>query len=97
MDPSGRDVRHAILSKDTTPEAEWKQIEIWRRMTPSEKLSLIDRASREIIALALAGIRRRHPGASERECLIRLAELRLGPQLVREAYPDADDFLGRRP
>jgi hypothetical protein len=97
VDASDRDVRHAILSSDTAPEAERTQIEIWRHMTPGEKLSLVDRASREIIALALAGIRMRHPGASERECLIRLAELRLGPRLVREAYPDADELLGRRP
>ena len=96
MELPHRDERAAILSRDTTAEAERVQIEIWRRMTPGEKLSLVERACRDVIVLALAGIRQRHPGASDRECLIRLAELRLGPELVREAYPDADAILGPR-
>lgn len=86
--------RPAILSRDTTAGAERLQVAIWRRMTPLQKLALVNRASRDAIILALAGIGRRHPEAKARERLVRLAALRLGPELVREAYPDALSILG---
>jgi hypothetical protein len=39
--------------------------------------------------LSLAGIRHRHPQASERECFLRAAAIRLGVDTVRRIYPDA--------
>ena len=39
--------------------------------------------------LSLAGIRRRHPEASERECFLRLAAILIGVDAVRRIYPDA--------
>ena len=36
--------------------------------------------------MALAGLRLRHPGASESELLLRLARLRLGDELVDRVY-----------
>ncbi|MEQ1728790.1 MAG: hypothetical protein ABL982_10440 [Vicinamibacterales bacterium] len=41
------------------------------------------------MGLALAGIRRRHPQASERECFLRLAAVRLGVETTRRLYPEA--------
>jgi hypothetical protein len=73
---------------DTSPEAARLQVEIWRRMTPLEKARLVSGLSSAVTQLALAGIRRRHPGASERECRLRLAQLKLGPALYRSAYPE---------
>ncbi|MGQ0721072.1 MAG: hypothetical protein ACT4PE_05790 [Candidatus Eiseniibacteriota bacterium] len=72
---------------DTSPEATRLQIELWRRMTPLQKARLVGGLSRTVQELALAGIRRRHPAASERECALRLAHLKLGPVLYRCAYP----------
>jgi hypothetical protein len=57
--------------------------------------ALFDRAWRDARTLALAGIRERHPGASERECFIRLAALQLGLELTRRVYPDAVEYLGQ--
>ena len=37
--------------------------------------------------MALAGLRQRHPGASESVIVARLALLTLGPSLARRAYP----------
>jgi hypothetical protein len=37
---------------------------------------------------ALAGLRTRHPAATEGELLLELARLRLGPDLVRRVYGD---------
>jgi hypothetical protein len=86
--------RSAILSRDTSADAERLQIEVWRRMSPLDKAGIMSQATHDALTLALAGIRQRHPGASERECFIRLAALQLGPVLVRQVYPDADQFLG---
>jgi len=63
-------------------------------MSPLEKAEIVSQATSDTLTLALSGIRQRHPDASERECFIRLAALRLGPTLVREVYPDASQILG---
>ena len=63
-------------------------------MSPLQKAAIINQATRDALTLALSGIRQRYAGASERECFIRLAELQLGPTLVRQVYPDASEILG---
>ena len=86
--------RSAILSRDTSADVERLQIEAWRRMSPLEKAGIMSQATSDALTLALSGIRQRYPGASERECFIRLAALQLGPTLVRQVYPDASQILG---
>lgn len=86
--------RSAILSRDTSLDVERLQIESWRQMSPLQKAGIINQATRDALTLAVSGIRQRHPGASERECFIRLAALQLGPTLVRQVYPDASQILG---
>jgi hypothetical protein len=88
------DNRSAILSRDTSADVERLQIEAWRRMSPLEKAGIMSQATSDAVTLALSGIRQRHPGASARECFIRLAALQLGPTLVRQVYPDAAQILG---
>jgi len=88
--PAG--ARRAILSDDTSAEVERQQIEIWRRMHPSEKAGLMAAASRSVRTLALAGLRSRHPAASEREIIARFAALTLGRPLAVKAYPDLNAF-----
>ena len=85
--------RRAILSRDTSADVERFQVEAWRRMSPLEKVELVSQATRDAMTLARAGIRQRHPGASDRERFLRLAELQLGPTLVRVVYPDAAQIL----
>jgi hypothetical protein len=61
---------------DTTAEAEALQLEILRRMDGASRLRLAMEMSLTARALALAGIRQRHPDYSEREltkALLRLA------------------------
>lgn len=88
--PAG--ARRAILSDDTAPEVERQQIEIWRRMHPGDKARLMAAASRSVRTLALAGLRSRHPAASEREIIARFAAMTLGRPLAVKAYPELDDF-----
>ena len=54
-------------SPDTSPEAERILIEGYRRMTPREKTQRVLEINRFGYQLALAGVRRRHPNADERE------------------------------
>ena len=76
------------LSLDTSPEIEHLQIVGWRRMTPGQKAAVVSGLTQAVHDLALAGVRLRHPQASEREQFLRLALITLGSDLARRAYPD---------
>ena len=76
------------LTLDTSPEVERMQIERWRHMSPAEKAAMVSGLTQATCELSLAGIRERYPDASSRELFLRLAMLRLGPDLARKAYPE---------
>jgi hypothetical protein len=78
------------LADDTPRDIEQRQIEAWRRMPPSEKLSLVMRLSDTVRQLALAGVRQRYPDASPREQFLRLAMVTLGDDLARKVYPEIE-------
>ena len=84
--------RPAVLSADTTADMEQRQVDAWRRLSPVERLRLVSDTTRAVTELSLAGIRRRHPQASERECFLRLAAIMLGVDTTRRIYPDAADL-----
>ncbi len=71
---------------DTGPRAAAIQTEIYRRMTPEQRiaqaLALCDSARR----MAIAGIRDRNSAATDRERFRILVDLVLGPDLARRAY-----------
>ena len=88
----------AALAADTTADIEQRQVDSWRRLSPLERLRLVSETTRAVTNLSLAGIRRRHPEASERECFVRLAAILLGVDTARRVYPDAAqlaDLSGR--
>ena len=62
-------------------------------MSPVQKARTVDGLTRTVLTLAVAGIRRRHPRASERECFLRLAVLTLGGEATLRLYPDAAGLL----
>lgn len=82
MPPSVR----RTLSRDTTPEAEEVQLEIYRRMSGRRKLELMLEANRRAREQALAGLRLRHPDAGPEELFRRLMDLTLGEELATEAF-----------
>jgi len=59
----------------------------------SQRLQVSREMTRAVNELALAGIRHRYPNASERECFLRLAAVRLGVDNVRRIYPDASALV----
>ena len=85
----------AVLASDTSLEAERTQVELWRRMSPIEKLHAVSEGTQAVLQLSLAGIRLRHPEAADEECRMRLAILRLGRELACKAFPEAARLRGR--
>ncbi|MEO8595606.1 MAG: hypothetical protein ABI759_19970 [Candidatus Solibacter sp.] len=72
--------------RDTSPEAWAFQMELMRRMTPAEKLQRTFEFSALVRAFGEAGLRRRHPDASDREIFLRSARLTLGAELYNKVY-----------
>jgi hypothetical protein len=87
---SARDdvTRSAALSLDTAAAIERRQVDAWRRMSPGEKLQLVSDATQAVVDLSFAGIRHRHPAASDRECFLRFACIVLGRDVAVTVYPD---------
>lgn len=71
---------------DTSPEAEQLQLELYRGMTPGEKLALVLDLVDAAETFARAGIRMRHPRASEEEITLRLAALKYDRELIRTVF-----------
>jgi len=79
---------------DSTPDVQRLRDELYRALTPAEKLRKVTELTHAAAQLSLAGLARRHPGAGHAELLLRLAALRLGAEAVSRAYgwrarPDA--------
>jgi hypothetical protein len=75
-------------ARDTTVEVEDLQTGRLQAMAADQKLSLVIAMSQAVRELAIAGIRQRHPGASDREVVMRLAVVQYGPDLATAAYPE---------
>ena len=75
-----------MLSSDTHPKIEQMQIELVRRMPAWKKLAIVDDLNETVKAMAISGIKERHPTATPDQIHRTLAELRLGTQLARKVY-----------
>ncbi len=71
---------------DTHPAALAVLARRYAAMSPAEKLARVRELTRGAAALALAGLRVRHPAESEPRLLRRLAGIRLGERAAVEAY-----------
>jgi hypothetical protein len=74
------------FSPDTSPEVQRLLVERWRAMPTWRKAELVNALSRDCERLALAGIRERHPDATPEEARLRLGALRLGRELMIQAF-----------
>jgi len=75
-----------INLSDTHPKAERVQIELMRQAPPWRKAYLLGQMNATVKALALSGLRQRHPQASQAELRRRLADLILGDALAAHVY-----------
>jgi len=80
MNASGDGYR--TQSIDTSREAEEFQLEGYRKMEAWQKLAILDDLNRMVEGLARAGIRERHPDATEEQVRLRLAALRHGREFT---------------
>lgn len=72
---------------DTDDEAHARQLEVYRRMGGTERVQVMFRLNAMTRALAMAGIRNRHPEYGDDQVLRALARLLHGDDLVRQAWP----------
>lgn len=80
-------------SPDTTPQVERFLFDRLRAMPISQKARQLREINATVELLAIAGIRRRHPGATDQEIRIRLAALRLDRETMIQVYnwdPEAE-------
>jgi hypothetical protein len=71
---------------DTTKDAARLQLELLRAMTPEERFRRTSELTMMIQKVAFAGMKRRHPDASDDEIWLRLAIDRLGTDVVKKIY-----------
>jgi len=74
------------ILRDTDPAVEEYYFARLREVSPSDKLALISAWCRAVQEIAIAGIRARHPGASDEEVRLRLGSLRLPRETMIEVY-----------
>lgn len=74
------------VSRDTHPSVAAVMLDRQRALSVAERLAHVSAMSLAVQRLALAGIRERHPQASARELRLRLASLRLDPQIMQEVF-----------
>lgn len=70
---------------DTPPDIRRRLVDGWRAMSPLKKAALVDAWSSDCRALAVAGLRERHPLAAHDELQLRLGSLLLGAATARQA------------
>lgn len=71
---------------DTPPEVLRVQYEIYRRMSPARKFQLVLDTYEMGKRLAMAGLRTRHPNASEEQLRRLWAQQHLGRELFERVY-----------
>lgn len=79
------------LPADTSPEAEQVLLGLLREVPPWRKMKLVAGMNSMVRALALSGLRARHPDASSEELRRRLADILLGSELAAKAYGPMDE------
>lgn len=88
MEVDNRPHEFDATAEDTPADVEARQVDGWRRMTDREKAAVITGLTGASFAMALAGLRQRHPDRSPREHLLRLAVITHGRELATKAYPE---------
>jgi hypothetical protein len=75
-----------MIPNDTSPDAEALMTELYRRMSPGEKLLRVFDAYQVGKSLALAGLTMRYPGASSDQLEMLWKRQHLGDALFTEVY-----------
>jgi len=76
----------ADTSTDTDSRTTHLLVELMRYVPAWRKLEMVAQMNEGLRMLALTGLGKRHPGASQEELNRRLADLVLGPELAERVY-----------
>lgn len=76
------------MERDTAPEALARYRARLAAMTPAQRLEIATGLTQGVRTLAEAGLRQRHPRASEQELRYRLAELLYGRATALRLFAD---------
>lgn len=79
------------MHMDTSPEIEAIQFKFYRETPVWRKFEIAAQLHEMSRTLALSGLRRRHPNATDTELRYYLAEKLLGPELARQVYGAAEE------
>lgn len=71
---------------DTSPEADFRYHALLRRLSPAQRLEAAMRLSLGVREMAVAGIRRLHPGIGEEELRVRLTVRLYGPACAQKLF-----------
>jgi len=78
-------------SRDTAPEIDRRRLAAAWSAPAWRKLWMAAEMSQTVRDLTLAGLRRRHPDADEREIRFRFASLLYGPEVARHLCPEFEE------
>jgi hypothetical protein len=76
-----------FVPADTTPEAAWVQMEIYRRMGGARRLELAFELSDFLRGIVESGIRSRHPDYDDQQVKLAYIRLTVGYELFGKAFP----------
>ncbi len=85
-------MNHANQQTDTSAEAEAILIDLLRNTPPWRKFKMVGDLNATVKLFAIAGIRQRHPDASEEEVRRHLADILLGEELAAKVYGQWHEF-----
>jgi hypothetical protein len=74
------------IPADTTPEAFRVMVAAYRAMPPGRTLEMAMQMSDDIMEIAAAGVRQRHPDYNDKQVRMAVIRMRLGEKLFREVY-----------
>ena len=80
-------MKNLTIPADTTPEAAWVQMQVYRRMSMKDRLKQgfgMFSFARRVCA---AGVRKQHPEFTEEQVKYEVIRRTLGPELFAKAYP----------
>ena len=80
-----------VVLRDTTPTADARYYELLRELPPATRLAQAAALSRNVRELAEAGIRHKHPGASDAEVRVRLTVRLYGRAVAERLFGDVPD------
>lgn len=85
--PRHREPYASRVAHDTSSDAQDRQDQVFRAMSPEQRIAMAVEMSEVAFRMAADGIRLRHPGYSDEEVRLTGIRLRIGDGLFRSAFP----------